>query len=274
MMRRRRPTSDWEPTAGRRGSASAWEPTSRASGAATLSQVPPDHRIFDNPAELVQAAAEYLVGVVLASVASRGRCAVALAGGHTWRPVYQRLAEPPLVARVPWHAIEIFFGDERAVGPLDPNSNYRMAADAMLDRVPLDPARVHRIAAERPDRDAAARDYQRLLPEPLDLLLLGMGADGHTASLFPGGPALRERRRRVVPVTGAGPVSERIGITPPVIEAAREIVVLVAGPDKAPAVRAALGGVGPPEELPIRLALRGTWFLTADAAALWKEDAP
>jgi 6-phosphogluconolactonase len=234
--------------------------------------VPTDRRIFSGRAQLAQAAAEYLVGVMRASVAARGRCAVALAGGHTPRPVYERLAEPPLVARVPWEALEIFFGDERAVGPEDADSNYRMAADAMLERVPLDAARVHRIAAEGPDREAAARDYERLLPERLDLLLLGMGPDGHTASLFPGGAALHERRRRVVPVTGTGPVTERISITPPVIEAARDIVVLVAGPDKAAAVRAALGGPGAPEELPIRLALRGTWFLTADAAARWKEE--
>ena len=199
---------------------------------------------------------------------------MALAGGRTPRPVYERLAEPPLVTRVPWRALEFFFGDERAVGPEDPNSNYRMVAEALLGRVPLDPARVHRIPAERPDREQAARDYERLLPEPLDVLLLGMGADGHTASLFPGSPALGERRRRVVPALGAGPVAQRITITPPVIEAAREIVVLVAGSEKAPAVRAALrGGAGTLEELPIRLALRGTWFLTADAAALWKEDA-
>jgi 6-phosphogluconolactonase len=233
--------------------------------------VPTDRRIFGRRAELAQAAAEYLVGVMGAGVAARGRCAVALAGGHTPRPVYERLAEPPLVTRVPWHALEVFFGDERAVGPQDPNSNYRMAADAMLERVPLDPARVHRIPAEQADRDAAARDYERLLPERLDLLLLGMGADGHTASLFPGAAALREHRRRVMAVSGAGPVTERISITPPVIAAARDIVVLVAGSDKAAAVEAALGGAGPPEELPIRLALRGTWFLTADAAARWKE---
>jgi 6-phosphogluconolactonase len=237
----------------------------------SFSHVPTARRIFGSPAELAQAAAEYLAGVVDGAVAARGQCAVALSGGHTPRPVYERLAAPPLVTRVPWHAVEVFFGDERAVGPEDPNSNYRMAADAMLDRVPLDPARVHRIRAEQPDRDAAAREYERVLPEHLDLLLLGMGADGHTASLFPGAAALREHRRRVVAVSGAGPVAGRISITPPVIAAAREIVVLVAGPDKAAAVAAALDGAGPPEALPIRLALRGTWFLTADAAARWKE---
>ncbi len=234
--------------------------------------MPTDRRIFSSRAELAQAAAEYLVGVMRTSVAARGRCAVALAGGHTPRPVYERLSESPLVTRVPWQALQIFFGDERAVGPEDPDSNYRMAADAMLRRVPLDPAHVHRIPAERPDREQVARDYERLLPERLDLLLLGMGPDGHTASLFPGAAALGERRRRVLPVHGAAPVAERISITPPVIAAAREIVVLVAGADKAAAVRAALGGAGAPEELPIRLALRGTWFLTADAAARWKEE--
>lgn len=235
--------------------------------------VPADRRIFSSRAELAQAAAQHLVNVIDTGVAERGLCAVALAGGRTPRPIYQRLAERPLVGHVPWHALEVFFGDERAVGPGDPNSNYRMAADAMLERVPLDPARVHRIAAERPDRERTAREYEGLLPERLDLLLLGMGADGHTASLFPGAPALREHRRRVIPVSGPGPVTGRISITPPVIEAAREVVVLAVGPEKAAAVAAALRGVGPVEELPVRLALRGTWFLTADAAAQWQEGA-
>ena len=253
----------------------------RSRGAATLSQVSTDRRIYGSPAELAQAAAEYLAGVMGATVAARGRCAVALAGGRTPGPVYEQLAEPPLVTRVPWQALEVFFGDERAVGPEDPHSNYHMAASALLRRVPLDAARVHRIPAELPDREQAARDYERLLPERLDLLLLGMGADGHTASLFAGSAALGERHRRVMPVIGAGPVAQRITITPPVIAAAREVVVLVAGSEKAAAVRAALGTGGggrggdaaTPEDLPIRLALRGTWFLTRDAASLWQEDA-
>lgn len=227
----------------------------------------PRHLVIEEGARFAAVAAEWIAAAVEAAVRERGRCAMALCGGQTPRPVYERLADDPIAARIRWREVEVFFGDERAVPPDDPASNYRMAAVALLDRVSIPPDRVHRLAAERADRDAAARDYERVLPERLDLLLLGMGSDGHTASLFPGSAALDERVRRVVPVSGPTPPRERLTITPPVIAAARQVAVLVAGADKAAAVERALRGPVRPGELPVQLALGGVWFLDRAAGA-------
>ena len=121
--------------------------------------------------------------------------------------------------------------------------------------------------AERPDREAAARDYERSLPARLDVLVLGIGPDGHTASLFPGSAALDERQRRVVPVTGAKAPAERLTITPPVIEAARQVAVIASGEDKAAMVARAIEGPLAPKAVPAQLARRGFWFLDEAAAA-------
>jgi len=191
-------------------------------------------------------------------VRTRGRCTVALSGGSTPRALYPELRD------LPWGQLEFFFGDERAVSPEDPESNYRMAKETLFGAHPE--TRVHRMEADRADLDGAARDYGRLLPEALDVLLLGMGPDGHTASLFPGSPALDERERKVVAVVGPKPPPRRLTITPPVIQAAREIFILVRGPDKAPALRRAREGPWNPKETPAQLARRGTWIV--DRAAL------
>jgi 6-phosphogluconolactonase len=216
---------------------------------------------------LADAAAEWIAAALAADVRRQGRCAFALSGGGTPRPVYERLARDPLATRVSWPDVDIFFGDERAVPPDHPASNYGMAMAALLRRVNVSAPRVHRLEAERPDRDAAARDYERLLPERLDLLLLGMGSDGHTASLFPGSPALGQWERLVVPVTGPQAPAERLTITPPVIAAARRVAVLVAGAEKAAMVARALQGPERPRETPVQLARRGVWFLDRAAAA-------
>ncbi len=223
--------------------------------------------VVDEAPRLVEAAAEWIAAALEEDLRERGHCAVALAGGGTPRPVYERLARAPYARRIAWNGVEIYFGDERAVAAADPESNYGMAATALLSRVPIPAARVHRMEADGRDADAAARAYERLLPAELDLLLLGMGPDGHTASLFPGSPALEERARRVVPVIGPKPPPRRLTITPPVIAAARRIAVLVAGADKAPAVARVLEGPVRPADLPAQLALRGTWFLDRAAAA-------
>src|SRR5262249_5021609 len=144
------------------------------------------------------------------ATAARGRFTVALAGGSTPRRLYQMLAEAPIRDQVDWSRVEVFWGDERAVPPDHADSNFRMASAALLSKVAIPPANLHRMQAERPDLDAAAREYQGEIarvfsvppdgePPCLDLVLLGMGPDGHTASLFPHTEALKEARRWVVP---------------------------------------------------------------------------
>lgn len=203
--------------------------------------------------------AEWIAEKVGAAVRTRGRCAVALAGGSTPRPVYQELGERDVF---PWAEVEFFFGDERAVPADDPQSNYRMARETLFRRRP--DARVVRMPADAP---GGAAEYARRLPAELDVLILGMGADGHTASLFPGSPALGERAARVVAVTGPTPPRRRMTITPPVIEAAKEILVLVSGADKAPALVRALRGGFDPGATPAQLARRGTWLVDRAAAS-------
>jgi 6-phosphogluconolactonase len=210
-------------------------------------------------------AAAWIADAIAAAVVERGTCAIALSGGSTPRAVYEHLARDDM--SVPWGHLEVFFGDERCVPPDDPASNYHMALDALLRHVPIPPTRVHRMPADAADVDAAARAYEALLPERLDVLLLGMGADGHTASLFPGAPTLDERERRVVPAEGPTPPRRRLTITPPVIAAAHRAVMIVAGAEKAEAVERALQGPFDPHALPAQLALGADWILDRDAAA-------
>lgn len=216
------------------------------------------------PAEYAATAARRLANEIRRTLESRERCSLALSGGSTPRPVYQLLAtelpDPAL-----WGRVDVFFADERCVPPDDPASNYRMAKEALLDRVPIALSRVHRMEGERNDRDQAARLYDGLLPERLDLLLLGLGADGHTASLFPEASALAETRRRVLAVTAPKPPLERLTITPPVILAARRTMVLVTGADKAEALSRVFDDSNLTSRVPGRLARYGLWI--ADTAA-------
>ena len=221
-------------------------------------------RTFADAEGVSFAAAEEFAELAVEAVARSGRFTVALSGGSTPQRLYERLAEPPHRERVPWDRVEVFWGDERAVAPDHPDSNARLAVAVLLSRVPIPPEGIHRIHAERADREAAAREYQEEIarvfglpadgPAPaLDLVLLGLGADGHTASLFPGSAALAESRRWVVshfvPALGA----ERITLTPPILNRAREVRVLVTGADKAGALRAVLHGPRAPERCPAQL---------------------
>ncbi len=199
-----------------------------------------------------------------AAESTEGSVSLAVAGGSTPRPVYRWLAE---AGGVPWDRVEIFFGDERCVPPDDPESNYRMVRETLLEPAGIAAERVHRMEAERADRDAAAAEYAALLPERLSVLLLGIGEEGHTLSLFPGSPALEERERRVVPVTTPKPPPERLTLTPPVVERAIRIFVLARGGQKAEAVARALEGPLDIDACPIQLAREGEWLLDPAAAA-------
>lgn len=225
------------------------------------------------PPELFTLAAKWIRGAMNTSL-TQGSCSIALAGGNTPRPIYSLLASKPLVDQVDWTRVSVYWGDERAVPPDSPDSNYGMARDVLLGSVPVPAAHVHRMEAERADLEGAAREYERQLPEALDVLVLGVGPDGHTASIFPGSPLMKETRRVAAVVDSPKPPPRRLTITPPVIESARTIVVVATGGDKARVVARALDGPERPLELPIQFARRGAWFLDpAAASALRRVDA-
>lgn len=222
--------------------------------------------VVTDPAAFGSLAARRVATEIRRVLQSRERCFLALSGGATPRPVYRQLAAE-LPEHEAWGRIDVYFADERGVSPHDPASNYRMARESLLDRVPVAPARVHRMEAERPDRDAAARAYEAILPQRFDLLLLGLGADGHIASLFPHSLSLAESVRRILPVTSPQPPRDRLTITPPVIRAARLTIGLVSGGEKSDALARVIDGVDDPDRTPGQLARGGLWIVDTDAAA-------
>jgi 6-phosphogluconolactonase len=213
---------------------------------------------------LTLAASQWLAAAITACVQRKGGCSIALSGGSTPRPIYRCLAQD---ASVVWSRVHVYFGDERCVGPDDPGSNYRLARESLLDAVRPPPAQVHRIHAEIADHKAAADEYAAALPAAFDILVLGIGIDAHTASLFPGSAAVRERTRRVVPSRGPEPPHDRITITPPVIEAASALLMVASGADKATAVARALTPSADPILAPACLAQRGVWMMDRLAAS-------
>jgi 6-phosphogluconolactonase len=224
--------------------------------------VHPDRAAFE------AGAAELITTRLAALLADHERVSLMLSGGTTPRAIYNVLAVPPLAASLPWERVDFYFGDERAVPREDPESNYDMARRALFDPLGASPGQVFRMEADDFDIEAAAERYAAQLPESIDLALLGVGADGHTASLFPGQPALDETERRVVVVRGPKPPVLRMTVTPTVLVEASEIVVLAAGSDKAEAVQRAIEGPWDPMICPAQLARRGTFVLDRAAAAL------
>jgi 6-phosphogluconolactonase len=212
-------------------------------------------------------ASSRIAGLLQALLEANGRASLALTGGRTPRPVYEALAARP---DIPWDRVSIYFGDERCVPPDDEASNFRMARECLLDPAGIPEANIHRIQGEDPDHEAAAVRYEAALPGRLDVLLLGIGEDGHIASLFPGSRAL-EATRRVVWVEGPKPPADRITITPPVIAAAGTRVIMARGQPKARAVHAALSGDAGPSEVPARLVRDALWILDAAAASLLED---
>jgi 5-dehydro-2-deoxygluconokinase len=237
-----------------------------------------DVEVFADGDALARAEAERIVAQAAAAIASRGRFSIALSGGSTPRALYTLLATPAFASRIDWSRVHVFWGDERCVPPDHPDSNFRMTREALLERVPIPPDNVHRIAGEETP-EVAARAYEQTLrsffgasgrkpQRTFDLVLLGMGDDGHTASLFPGTAAVDEDRRWVVPNHGRG--MWRVTLTRFVLDAADSITFLVAGAAKADRLHEVLEEPARMPPLPAQLihpthgAL--TWMVDAAAA--------
>lgn len=234
---------------------------------------------------LMQAAAGRFVSAAAVAIQASGRFAVALSGGSTPKSLYALLATGPYTTRLDWSRTHVFWGDERCVPPGNPVSNYRVARETLLDRVPVPEENVHRIRGED-EPAAAAAAYERELREQFrtpdgpprsapdarfDLVLLGMGEDGHTASLFPRMAAVRESCRWVAAERIAEVSLSRVTLTPTVINAAAEVVFLVSGREKAAMLHRVLEGPYQPDALPAQVIAprdgRLLWLADADAAA-------
>jgi 6-phosphogluconolactonase len=219
-------------------------------------------RVFADSAALADAAARHIVERAHTAVDDHQRFTIALSGGSTPRAVFERLAQPDLSGQMPWSQCYVFWSDDRAV-PLDhPDSNYRMACDALLSQVPIPKENIKPVLSQVEDLDAAAQHYARVIrstvpgsPPRFDLLLLGMGPDGHTASLFPHSPQLQPGDALVVatPVAPLKPYVRRITFTATLINAAKEILCMATGGDKAEMLRRVLEGPRQTAELPAQL---------------------
>ena len=243
------------------------------------------HIVLPTAEALAEDAAQRFAGAASNAVRSHGEFVVALSGGATPRSLYARLAAPPYAATVPWSLVQFLWGDERCVAPNQAASNYRMAREALLDHVAIDPENVHRIRGE--DAPAlAAQAYERTLRTVLrtprgpprqtpgariDLVLLGLGDDGHTASLFPGAHDAPGEAWVVARYHEASS-QWRVTLTPVLINAAAEVLFLVSGEAKSAIVRRVLEGPRQPQELPAQLIApadgggRMLWLLDAAAA--------
>lgn len=239
--------------------------------------VKPDMRVFPDVNDLSLRAGGAVAKTISDAVHSTGRCSLVLSGGSTPRTMYGLLASR-FREQIPWAHVHVFWGDERYVPPDDAQSNYRMAKETLLDHVPCPAANVHPMPTHFSDPDAAARDYEATLrsyfsgaPPAFDLVLLGLGPEGHTASLFPGSPALAEATRWVMAVTAPADPAVRLTLTFAVLNQAANVQFLVTGSNKARALHHILSGTADPHTCPaagVRLAA-GTliWWVDRDATA-------
>ena len=233
-------------------------------------------KVVADPAEIAREAAERVIAAA-GRAAEEGRTfSLALAGGGTPKALYELLATDPYQSRLDWLRVEVFFGDERTVPPDHKDSNYRMAREALLSKVPIPGDNVYRMAGER-DPNEAAKEYGRMLKEKfgeggLDVVLLGMGDDGHTASLFPETEALDEARHRCMANFVPKLNTWRLTLTAPFINRSRDVIVLVSGAGKAQRLQEVLEGPPDPKRLPAQLirpaAGRMTWIVDAPAAGM------
>ena len=229
---------------------------------------------------MFEAAAEDVVHTANDAVGQRGCFTIALSGGSTPKSLYNLLATNARTS-LPWDRVFFFWGDERHVPLTDPESNYRMTEETLLSKIPVAATNVFRIPGENPNAAAAAEAYEQTVQKffglqpgqfpSFDLILLGMGPDGHTASLFPGSAALREKSRLVVANWVEKFRTSRITFTLPVLNAARRVAFLVSGTEKAAALHAVLQSDAPGEQYPSKLVRPGDgsviWFVDRAAAS-------
>jgi 6-phosphogluconolactonase len=234
--------------------------------------------VFVNAAELARGAADLFLKLAQTAVQTRGIFYVALSGGSTPKAVYELLVTPPYRNSVPWESIQFFFGDERCVPPTDSLSNYKMAMDFLFSKVPVNAAQIHPMY-EGGDADRASGNYQSRLEAVFahrttrfDLVFLGLGPDGHTASLFPHSPALAETKRWVCPGQRAGDTYGRITLTASLINESEVVAFLVAGKDKAEVMKTLFETDADPTLFPAKLirpkSQRLLWLTDENAVSL------
>lgn len=239
-----------------------------------------DLQVSDTPAELAVAAAIFFMKTVIAAINSRGVARIAISGGSTPKAVFALLADPaqPYVSAIPWDKLQLFWVDERCVAPERPESNYGMTRDAMLSRVPLPAANIHRMEGELDPEEAASRYESEIRntfrlegaeTPTFDLVMLGLGPDGHTASLFPHTDGLNEMARICIANHVPQMNTWRLTLTWPVITQGREVAFLIEGAEKASMVRTVFAGTYDPESWPAQLIrpASGRLTLLADTAA-------
>lgn len=242
----------------------------------------PDIRIHNDSQAVAEAAAEFMLEVGREAVRAKGRFVLALSGGTTPETLYRVLASPAFINRFDWSSTIFFFSDERCVAPNDPRSNYALADKTLFTPLNIPPSQIYRMAGESSNPQAAASEYEQQLrlatntapsvPPSLDLILLGLGEDGHTASLFPGSPILRDSRRAIATTQSPKDPPNRLTMTLAAINRASVVLFLTTGSDKAEVVRAILDPKTEAErQLPASLVKpeegRLTWFLDQTAAA-------
>ena len=223
-------------------------------------------------------AAQYTVRIASESIADSGRFTIALAGGTTTGELYGLLGSEPFRSQIDWRLVHIFWGDERCVPHNSPDSNSYLVQEVLLNKISIPESQIHRMPADQPDRDAASQAYTVEMQHTFrtngipgfDLIHLGMGPEGHTASLFPHQASLHEKQRLVMPVSVPKPPPDRLTFTPPLLNAARNVLFLVTGSEKADALQAVLEGEYQPEEYPAQI-VRPTngevvWMLDKNAA--------
>jgi 6-phosphogluconolactonase len=235
--------------------------------------------IYPDTNVLSHEAAQYIVQVAQESIVTHGRFTIALSGGNTPKKLYALLGSEPYTSQIDWNLVEIFWSDERCVPPDSPDSNYYMAQEVLLSKVPIPASQIHRVPADKPDRDAASLEYTQEMQRvfgtsaipSFDLIQLGMWPEAHTASLFPHQASLHEQQRLVMPVSVPKPPPPRLTFTPPLLNAATRVLFLVTGADKAEAVQAVLEGDRQPDEYPAQIVQppQGdvVWMLDTPAAA-------